>query len=119
MESRPVPRLVFRAEGLDLDWFKALGSGLVGMVSVFDCEEYEAFVVDIEKDSMVYVLALVTDLQPPNLSLIGYVFDLRMVPRLGKVFCGKFFYGLSYRFLNFVFQVLVVEAELFLKDCLR
>ncbi|ELZ88123.1 hypothetical protein C452_15175 [Haloferax volcanii JCM 10717] len=89
------------------------------MVSVFDCEEYEAFVVDIEEDSMIYVFALVTDLQSPNLSLVGYVFDLWMVPGLGEIFCGKFFYGLSYRFLNFVFQVLVVEAKLFLKDCLR
>lgn len=89
------------------------------MVSVFYCEKDEAFVVDVEKDSMIYVLALVADFQPPDLSLAGYVFDLWVVPGLGKIVGGKFFYGLSYFFLSFFFQFLVVEAELLFKDCLR
>jgi len=72
------------------------------LVSMFYCEEYEAVVAYVEEDSVIYSLALVADFEPPDLSLVGDVFDLWMVPRLGKVFCGKFFYGLSYRFLDFL-----------------
>ena len=86
---------------------------------MFYCEKDEAFVVDVEKDSMVYISALVADFKPPDFSLAGYVFDLWMVPGFSKVVGSEFFYGLSYCSLSFVFQFLVVEAELFFKDCLR
>nr|WP_197431270.1 hypothetical protein [Halorubrum sp. CBA1125] len=66
------------------------------------CEEYEAVVGYVEEDAVVYVLALVVDFEPPDLSFAGYVFDLWMVPGFGEVVLAEFLDCLGNCFLYLV-----------------
>jgi len=50
---------------------------------VLNSEEDEAFISDVEKYSVIDLLALVPYFEPPDFPVAGYVFDLWVVPGLG------------------------------------
>jgi hypothetical protein len=69
---RPDLRLFFRPDVVFLDCFEAWFSGLVllvGLVSVFNAEEDQALVVDVEEDSVVGFLTFLSYFESPGFSL--------------------------------------------------